>query len=124
MTSVSRRAFLAAAAMSLGAPHFHAQAKGQTYVTLDLSTKLVGARMPADFVGLSYEVQQLADPTFFAPGNAGLVRQFKALAPEGALRLGGNTSEFDWWKQSSGSPEPDTRRLVWSKANLNRSTTP
>ena len=107
MTTVSRRAFLAAAAMSLGAPHFHAHAKGQTYVTLDLSTKLVGARMPADFVGLSYEVQQLADPTFFAPGNAGLVRQFKALAPEGALRLGGNTSEFDWWKPSSGSPEPE-----------------
>jgi hypothetical protein len=63
--------------------------------------------MPADFVGLSYEVQQLTDPTFFAASNLGLVRQFKALAPRGVLRLGGNTSEFSWWKGTPGSPEPD-----------------
>jgi hypothetical protein len=63
--------------------------------------------MPADFVGLSYEVQQLVDPTFFAASNLGLIRQFKALAPRGVLRLGGNTSEFAWWKAAPGSPEPE-----------------
>ena len=62
--------------------------------------------MPADFVGLSYEVQQLADPSFFAASNNGLIRQFKALAPQGVLRLGGNTSEFAWWKAAPGSSEP------------------
>ncbi len=63
--------------------------------------------MPADFMGLSYEVQQLADPSFFAPSNMGLMRQFKALSPRGVLRLGGNTSEFAWWKATPGSPEPE-----------------
>ncbi len=63
--------------------------------------------MPADFVGLSYEVQQLADPSFFAASNVGLIRQFKALAPRGVLRMGGNTSEFGWWKATPGSPEPE-----------------
>lgn len=63
--------------------------------------------MPTDFVGLSYEVQQLSDPRFFAPNNIGLIRQFKALAPRGVLRLGGNTSEFAWWKATPSSPEPD-----------------
>ena len=63
--------------------------------------------MPTDFVGLSYEVQQLADPSFFAPDNIGLIRQFKALAPRGVLRLGGNTSEFAWWKPMPSSPEPE-----------------
>ena len=63
--------------------------------------------MPADFVGLSYEVQQLADPSFFAANNAGLIRQFKALAPRGVLRLGGNTSEFGWWKATPDSAEPE-----------------
>ncbi len=63
--------------------------------------------MPADFVGLSYEVQQLADPSFFAANNAGLIRQFKALASRGVLRLGGNTSEFGWWKATPGSVEPE-----------------
>ena len=63
--------------------------------------------MPTDFVGLSYEVQQLADPSFFAPNNIGLIRQFEALAPRGVLRLGGNTGEFAWWKATPSSPEPE-----------------
>jgi hypothetical protein len=63
--------------------------------------------MPADFVGLSYEVQQLTDPSFFSESNIGLIRQFKALAPGGVLRLGGNTSEFAWWKATPGSSEPE-----------------
>lgn len=63
--------------------------------------------MPADFVGLSYEVQQLTAPSFFAASNVGLIGQFKALAPRGVLRLGGNTSEFAWWKPTPESPEPE-----------------
>jgi hypothetical protein len=63
--------------------------------------------MPADFVGLSYEVQQLTSPDFFAGANTGLIRAFKALASGGVLRLGGNTSEFAWWKPTANSPEPE-----------------
>jgi hypothetical protein len=67
--------------------------------------------MPADFVGLSYEVQQLADPSFFSGSNIGLIREFKALAPRGALRLGGNTSEFAYWKPMPNSPEPEHQKV-------------
>lgn len=63
--------------------------------------------MPSDFVGLSYEVQQLKDPNFFSPQNSGLIREFKALSSAGVLRLGGNTSEFAYWKPKPDSPEPD-----------------
>jgi hypothetical protein len=63
--------------------------------------------MPARFVGLSYEIQQLKDPSFFSASNASLVRQFRALSSQGALRLGGNTSEFGWWKPTPDSPEPE-----------------
>ena len=63
--------------------------------------------MPADFVGLSYEVQQLADPTFFSAQNTGLIREFKALASNGVLRLEGNTGEFAYWKPRPDSPEPE-----------------
>ncbi len=63
--------------------------------------------MPIDFVGLSYEVQQLADPSFFSAQNIGLIREFRALSSTGALRLGGNTSEFAYWKPASDSPEPE-----------------
>jgi hypothetical protein len=63
--------------------------------------------MPLDFVGLSYEVQQLADPGFFSAQNSGLIREFKALSSTGVLRLGGNTSEFAYWKPAPDSPEPE-----------------
>src|SRR5579864_9322946 len=107
MTTISRRRFLATAALSLAASRLHAQREAGGEVTLQVSTKAVGAHMPADFVGLSYEVQQLVDPGFFAASNIGLIGQFKALAPHGVLRLGGNTSEFGWWKATSDSREPE-----------------
>jgi hypothetical protein len=107
MTTISRRSFLATAVLSLAATRLHAQRRAGARVTLDLSTEALGAHMPADFLGLSYEVQQLADPSFFAASNVGLIRQFKALASRGVLRLGGNTSEFAWWKATLDSPEPE-----------------
>jgi hypothetical protein len=63
--------------------------------------------MPIEFVGLSYEVQQLKEPSFFSAQNSGLIREFKALSSNGVLRLGGNTSEFAYWKPTVDSPEPE-----------------
>jgi hypothetical protein len=63
--------------------------------------------MPVDFVGLSYEVQQLRDASFFSVQNRGLIREFKELSSTGVLRLGGNTSEFAYWKSTFDSPEPE-----------------
>jgi hypothetical protein len=65
-----------------------------------------GPTMPDDFVGLSYELQQLTDPAFFSSANTGLIAQFRALSSHGVLRLGGNTSEFADWTPRPGAPEP------------------
>jgi hypothetical protein len=62
--------------------------------------------IPANFIGLSYESQQLADPRFFSAGNHQLIAQFKALAPAGVLRLGGNTSDFSWWQPTPATAAP------------------
>jgi hypothetical protein len=105
--TISRRGLLATVAVSLAAIRLPAQRGPAAQVTLELPTEATGPHMPADFVGLSYEVQQLADPSFFAPNNVGLIRQFKALSSRGVLRLGGNTSEFAWWKATPSSPEPE-----------------
>jgi hypothetical protein len=106
MTAISRRRFLVTAAFSVAATRLRAQSHSGTQVTLTVPTEATGPHMPADFVGLSYEVQQLADPAFFSGRNTGLIREFKALAQQGVLRLGGNTSEFAYWKPTPGSPEP------------------
>jgi hypothetical protein len=111
MTTIGRRGFLTTAAGSIAATRLHLQHKTGSRVSLKISTEATGPHMPADFVGLSYEVQQLTDPAFFAASNLGLIRQFKALASRGVLRLGGNTSEFAWWKPASGFPEPEHPQL-------------
>ena len=105
MKEISRRKFLATTALAVAASRLKAQSQPAS-VTLRLSGEANGAHMPADFIGLSYEVQQLVDPAFFSGGNTGLIEQFKALSPNGVLRLGGNTSEFAWWKPTPDSPEP------------------
>jgi hypothetical protein len=109
--TISRRGFLATAALSFAATRLRPQRGPSPQVSLKISTAATGPYMPGDFVGLSYEVQQLTDPTFFAAGNDGLIRRFKDLAPRGVLRLGGNTSEFAWWKATPNSPEPEHPQL-------------
>jgi len=104
MNWTSRRRFLAAGAMSVAATGIRGQSAAD--VILTIPPEATGPQVPEDYIGLSYEVQQLLDPTVFSAQNTGLIREFKALSPKGVLRLGGNTSEFDWWKPRPESPEP------------------
>jgi hypothetical protein len=103
---LTRREFLATAACTVAAVRLHAQSQSKARVALAIPSEATGPHMPVDFVGLSYEVQQLADPTFFSAQNGGLIREFKALSSTGVLRLGGNTSEFAYWKPNPDSTEP------------------
>jgi hypothetical protein len=61
-------------------------------LTIDESTTL--AAIPQDFIGLSYESAQLANPVFFSAENTALIALFRELSEQGVLRLGGGTSEF------------------------------
>jgi hypothetical protein len=105
MNEVTRRRFLATTAMSIAATRLRAQATAQ--VTLTIPAETDGPHMPMDYIGLSYEVQQLLDPTFFSGQNTGLIRAFKELSAHGVLRLGGNTSEFEWWRPTPDAKEPE-----------------
>ena len=104
---LTRRKFLATTACTLAATHLHVQDNGKAQVALSIPTDAKGPHMPSDFVGLSYEVQQFTDPRFFSAQNSGLIREFKVLSSTGVLRLGGNTSEFAYWKPAPDSPEPE-----------------
>ena len=70
-------------------------------VTLTLHPDVVIAPIPEDFIGLSYESLQLANPDFFAPSDKALVGLFKRLAKHGILRIGGNTSEYTRWSPTA-----------------------
>jgi hypothetical protein len=61
-------------------------------LTIDESSTL--ATIPQDFIGLSYESAQLANPAFFSAEDTALIALFRELSISGVLRLGGGTSEF------------------------------
>jgi hypothetical protein len=104
---LTRRRFLATAACTIPTARLHVEGQSKVRLALIIPKDVTGPHMPVDFVGLSYEVQQLADPIFFSAQNSGLTREFKALSSTGVLRLGGNTSEFAYWKPKPDSPEPE-----------------
>lgn len=61
------------------------------------------AQVPPDFMGLSYESAQLADPEYFSSANSSLIALVRRLGPHGVLRIGGNTSEYAFWTPHTGA---------------------
>lgn len=116
MTQLDRRRFLYASAATLALKPLNtiAQTAATAPATLTLHPDKAGSTVPASFIGLSYETQQLSDPSFFSPANHGLIAQLRALSPRGVLRLGGNTSDVGWWKPRPDSPKPpmNVRKVV------------
>lgn len=114
MTSsgMPRRKFLAASSLTAAALLIDGRVFAQSApATLRLDSASAGKLISADFIGLSYENMQLEDVNFFSPRNTGLIEQFKAISPRGVLRLGGNTSEFNWWQADPTQAAP-VRKLV------------
>jgi hypothetical protein len=105
---MNRRRFLTAAAMATGAlasfPVWAQESAVEVSLSFGTATEKV---MPRDYLGFSYETVQLSDPTFFATENRQLVALFRALSSEGVLRIGGNSSEFCWWKTSAADKPPE-----------------
>src|SRR5580698_5870335 len=65
-----------------------------------------GRAVPLDFTGLSYELAQLTEPELFSAANRDLVAYFRLLSKNGVLRLGGNTSEFCWFRADAFTAAP------------------
>jgi hypothetical protein len=117
---VDRRKFLSSSSLTAAAfllsRHGTAQSAPAAAASLRVQTTAPGTAVSSDFIGLSYENMQLEDPSFFSPSNTSLVQQFRAISPRGVLRLGGNTSEFNWWKATPEQPAPE-RKLVLKNGN-------
>lgn len=108
-----RRTFLRDSSLTAGSLLFGRRGSAQStpLASLTIQTSAPGTRISPDFIGLSYENMQLEDPSFFSPRNTRLIEQFRAISPRGVLRLGGNTSEFNWWK-ATPTQAPPQRKLV------------
>jgi hypothetical protein len=101
MAAMDRRRFLSLSALGTAAWHPGSRLLAQAAplpVTLTLG-KPTGHRIAEDFTGLSYESAQLSDPDFFAGSNRRLIELIAGLGQHGVLRIGGNTSEYCFWRQ-------------------------
>jgi len=108
---MNRRRFVVATAAAAASLKSLAQSPAPQPVKLTLHPDQPGPKIPSNFVGLSYETQQLSEPDFFSAANTGLIAQFRALAPHGVLRIGGNTSDYGFWKPTPDAvPPPRAKR--------------
>lgn len=108
---MKRRDFLkstsAFAASGLAPRLLRAQSAAPITATLTIDESTTLATLPPDFIGLSYESAQLANPAFFSAENTALITLFRELADRGVLRLGGGTSEFTaFTNEEPSSPPP------------------
>lgn len=104
---MDRRSFVRIALCGAAAAAAPGSGSGQSLpASLTVQREAEGRRVPASYVGLSYELAQLTEPTFFSPEHTDLISLFRALSPGGLLRLGGNTSEFCWFQAEPSTPAP------------------
>jgi len=80
MSPLDRRSFLAVTAAPVACLKTFAEPASQTSA-LTLRLEEAGSTIPLDFVGLSYEMQQITAPDFFFPQNKELIAQFRTLPP-------------------------------------------
>src|SRR6185503_4682613 len=88
--TLSRRQVLGAAALPL-LPRT-ASAADFVSVTLDTGARL-GA-IPADFMGLGYEISSVAVPGLLSDKNSTYLRLIQNFRTPGVIRIGGNTSDY------------------------------
>ena len=75
-------------------------------LSIRIGSSQSGRTVPQNFTGLSYELAQLSEPAFFSAQHKDLVALCRRLSPSGVLRIGGNTSEFCWFRAMPGTPAP------------------
>lgn len=114
MFDMRRRQFLELSLLASGASLCKAYGidKPSTSLRLTINPRSVGYTIGPDFTGLSYETQQLGDPTFFSPDNTDLISFVRGLGASGVLRIGGNSSEYCYW-----TPKPTQADLDAVAAN-------
>ncbi len=112
-----RRDFIKGTALAAGVA---AASIGKTFgeglhveMTLEVSRTI--ATVPADFLGLGYEISSVARPGLLSARNAVYVQLCRTLSSGGIIRVGGNTSDYASYSASAqalSSPETGPGSVV------------
>ena len=94
-----------------------AAVSGAESATVTVDFDRPGARIPADFLGISYEKNALVEP-HFTPANTTLINLHRNLGA-GTLRLGGNKVELTRWESgATAALDKSTGLAVIGRATL------
>jgi Glycosyl hydrolase family 79 C-terminal beta domain len=111
---LSRRTLLAASAALSLVPGL-ARAAGAVSIRLDPGRRI--RSIPADFMGLSYEISSVAVPGMLSADNHAYVQLVRNLGLRGVIRVGGNTSDFSSY-QAGGVPQSLPRGTIVNAENV------
>ncbi len=123
-TEMSRRNFLshflAVAAVAwrrgVGGGVANAQREVQTVrITVDIRRSL--GTIPADFIGLGYEISSVARPGLLNARNRSYVQLVRTLGSAGVIRIGGNTSDCSLFEPEAAAVSAPKGTVV-NRANL------
>lgn len=119
--TIDRRTLIKVAAGAVGAAmsgrSATVSATGDAHGHLVIDTKRETGRIPASYAGFSVELATLADPQIYHPANASMIALYRRLCRQGVLRIGGNSSEFCWWKPKADSVPPAIRAAGVGRAD-------
>jgi hypothetical protein len=111
--SLSRRHVLGAAAL----PFVPQTARAAETVTVTIDPRARLRNIPADYMGLGYEISSVAVPGLLSGKNPAYVQLVKNLGARGVIRIGGNTSDFSSY-DAKGEAKSLPKGTVTNEANL------
>jgi hypothetical protein len=79
-------------------------------VQVDPQTRL--GRIPADFMGLGYEVSSVSERGLLTASNQTYMQLLRTLSPQGVIRIGGNTSDYASWSPDGPAVSSPKRTVV------------
>lgn len=92
LASAATAAASAFAKRGLGSEAYHSTGKQAVRIAIDTRRRF-GA-IPADFMGLGYEISSVATPGLLSAQNVVYMQLVRTLSQAGVIRIGGNTSDY------------------------------
>jgi hypothetical protein len=114
--TISRRSIVGA---TIGAPFAIGAARAATSISIHIDPRQTLGTIPNDFMGLGYEISQVAVPGVLSAENRTYVQLVRNLGRQGVIRVGGNTSDFSSY-DPNGRPVSLPKGTVVNTDNIHQ----
>jgi len=113
---VNRRAFISALLAAPGLAQSPGAPGNAVRVKIQPQSRL--GRIPADFMGLGYEISSVSERGLLTASNRAYVQFVRLLGPAGVIRIGGNTSDYASWSPDGPAVSSPKATVVDRRALL------